>query len=86
MGDFVVWYPQLSDTVGSINTASGLAIRFGDYFSVRRANPQTKMFAASGYAVRKNSASPVRWVFSNYYILFGRNSVVNGTGKISEIK
>lgn len=86
MGDFVVWYPQLSDTVGSINTSSGLAIRFGDYFSVRRANPQTRMFAASGYAVRKNSTSSVRWVFSNYYILFGRNSVVNGTGKTSEIK
>lgn len=69
MGDFVVWYPELSDTA---------ITRWGDYVSNRRANPQSRMFAASGYAVLKNTPPATGWRFDPYYILYGRNSVVNG--------
>ncbi|HSK73399.1 MAG TPA: hypothetical protein VK892_17005, partial [Pyrinomonadaceae bacterium] len=69
MGDFVVWYPELSDAAIS---------RWGDYVSCRRANPQSRMFAASGYAVFNNTPPATGTRFDPYYILFGRESVVNG--------
>jgi hypothetical protein len=69
LGDFIVWYPELSDTA---------ITRWGDYDSVRRNTPNSMMFDASGYAVFKQTppASGIR--FDPYYIQFGRNSVVNG--------
>ena len=43
--DFVVWYSELSDA--AIN-------RWGDYVTVRRANPKTSLFAAVGYSLLNN--------------------------------
>ena len=45
LGDFIVWYPELSDTAIS---------RWGDYVSVRRNAPNGRLWDASGYAVFKN--------------------------------
>ena len=69
LGDFVVWYPELSDT--AIN-------RWGDYVSVRRNTPSSMLFDASGYAVFRQTPPATGVRFDPYYILFGRNSVVNG--------
>jgi hypothetical protein len=72
-GDFIVWYPELSDTAIS---------RWGDYLACRRASPNSTMWDASGYAVRKNAAFNVGYLFDVYYIQFGRNSDVNGGSDI----
>jgi hypothetical protein len=69
LGDFIVWYPELSDT--AIN-------RWGDYVSVLRNTPNSLMYDASGYAVFKNTPPATGTRFDPYYIQFGRNSVVNG--------
>ncbi len=63
-GDFIVWYPALSD----IATA-----RWGDYTTVRRANPNAQLWDAAGYTVQKNAAGNAQ--FQPHYIQFGRNSV-----------
>lgn len=68
LGDFVVWYPELSDTATT---------RWGDYVTVRQASPQTGMFAGFGYAILKDSTKTAGYRFDPFYILFGRNSVVN---------
>jgi hypothetical protein len=67
LGDFVVWYPELSDRATT---------RWGDYVTARQASPQTGMFAGFGYAILKDS-SATGFHFDPFYILFGRNSVVN---------
>lgn len=69
LGDFIVWYPELSDTA---------ITRWGDYVSVRRNTPSTLLFDASGYAVFKQTPPATGIRFDPYYIQFGRNSVVNG--------
>ncbi|HEY6230833.1 MAG TPA: hypothetical protein VIW64_06205 [Pyrinomonadaceae bacterium] len=66
LGDFVVWYPELSDAANP---------RWGDYVSVRRNSPNGRLYDASGYAVLKNGAGKRS---DPYYIQFGRDSVVNG--------
>lgn len=70
LGDFVVWYPELSN----ISNAS----RYGDYFNVARNTPNSPLFDASGYAVLKNTPPAAGQRFDPYYIQFGRNSIVNG--------
>jgi hypothetical protein len=63
LGDFVVYYNELSDATIAFTTTdmmgktvAGPATRFGDYFSVRRAGPNTSSlgsrFSSQGYAVR----------------------------------
>jgi hypothetical protein len=73
LGDFIVWYPELSDTA---------ITRWGDYVSARRNTPNTLMWDGSGYAVFKRTAPATGIRFDPYYILFGRNSVVNGGAPI----
>ena len=70
LGDFIVWYPELSDT--------DIPARFGDYFNVARNTPNSLLFDASGYAVLKNAPPATGARFDPYYIQFGRDSVVNG--------
>jgi hypothetical protein len=73
LGDFIVWYPELSDAVVASNP-----IRYGDYFSAARNTPNSLLFDGSGYAVFKNTAPATGTRFDPYYIQFGRNSVING--------
>ena len=68
LGDFVVWYPELSDIATT---------RWGDYVTARQASPQTGMFAGFGYAILKDSTKTAGFRFDPFYILFGRNSIVN---------
>jgi len=69
LGDFVVWYPELS---------SNAVTRWGDYVSVRRNTPQGLLYDASGYALVPNAPPATGWHADPYYIQFGRDSVVNG--------
>jgi hypothetical protein len=71
LGDFVVWYPELSD----ISTT-----RWGDYVTARQASPQTSLFAGFGYAILKDSTVTAGLRFEPFYILFGRNSIINPEG------
>jgi hypothetical protein len=73
LGDFIVWYPELSDAANP---------RWGDYVSVRRNAPNDRLWDASGYAVFKNTAPATGNRFDPYYIQFGRDSVVNGGSPI----
>ena len=73
LGDFVVWYPELSDASTQ---------RWGDYITARQASPQTGMFAGFGYAILKDATTTAGVKFDPFYILFGRNSVVNPGGGI----
>jgi hypothetical protein len=66
LGDFVVWYPALSNASTT---------RWGDYVTARQASPQTGMFAGFGYSIDTTSGGGVS--FDPFYVLFGRNSVVN---------
>jgi hypothetical protein len=67
-GDFVVWVPEVSDV--SLN-------RFGDYLTVRQADPNAGLYSAFVYT-RMNNPPPATGSFFNpHYILFGRNSVVH---------
>lgn len=72
-GDFIVWYPELSDTA---------ITRAGDYLACRRASPNSTLWDASGYAVLKNASFTTGYLFDVYYIQFGRNSNVNGGSPI----
>ncbi len=63
LGDFIVWYPEASDTA---------ITRWGDYVSVRRNVPDPLMFDASGYAVFKQTPPATGIRFDPYYIQFGR--------------
>ncbi len=71
LGDFVVWYPETS-------TAS--TARWGDYVTARQASPQTNLFAGFGYAILKDATTTAGVKFDPFYILFGRNSIVNPGG------
>jgi hypothetical protein len=71
LGDFVVWYPELSD----ISTT-----RWGDYVTARQASPQTSLFAGFGYAILKDSTVTAGLRFDPFYLLFGRNSIINPGG------
>jgi hypothetical protein len=73
LGDFIVWYPELSDAANA---------RWGDYVSVRRNAPNGRLYDASGYAVFKQTAPAVGTRFDPYYIRFGRDSVINGGSPI----
>jgi hypothetical protein len=76
LGDFIVWYPELSTA-----SPTGLAnVRLGDYFSVSRNPDNTLLYDASGYAVLERAAPATGWYFDPYYIQFGRDSVANGGG------
>jgi hypothetical protein len=63
LGDFVVWFPEASDTA---------ITRWGDYVSVRRNVPDSSLFDASGYAVLKQTPPATGIRFDPYYIQFGR--------------
>jgi hypothetical protein len=65
LGDFVVWYPALSN----VSTT-----RWGDYVTARQASPQTSLFAGFGYSIDTTTTGVS---FDPFYVLFGRNSVVN---------
>ena len=67
LGDFTVWYPELSDTSTT---------RWGDFVTARQASPQPGLFAGFGYVVLKDSTK-VGYRFEPFYILFGRNSLIN---------
>ena len=73
LGDFVVWYPELSNA-----SPSASQIRLGDYFSVSRNPGNPLLYDASGYAVMKRTAPATGWYFDPYYIQFGRDSVAKG--------
>ena len=89
MGDFVVWYGELSDITvlrQQVNPDGTLAVdsagkpimaqtRFGDYLHVRLAYPDTRFFSGFGYAVRNDStlAAPSKGSFDYLYVEFGRN-------------
>ena len=88
MGDFVVWYPEASeltlqrqvlDSAGNpVKDSAGnpvMQTRWGDYVTARRISPNGRLFGGFGYAVRKDAS--VTGKADPYYILFGRNSVVN---------
>ncbi|WP_341319241.1 hypothetical protein WN982_30320 [Paraburkholderia sp. IMGN_8] len=71
LGDFVVWYPALSD----ISTT-----RWGDYVTVRQASPQNSLFAGFGYSILTDATTAAGYRFDPFYILFGRNSIINPGG------
>ena len=71
LGDFVVWYPEAS-------TAS--TARWGDYVTAREASPQTNLFAGFGDAILKDATTRAGVKFDPFYILFGRNSIINPGG------
>ena len=68
LGDFVVWYSELSDAAIS---------RWGDFVTVRQASPRTTLYAATGYSVLKNTPPATGTRFNPRYVLFGRASEVN---------
>jgi hypothetical protein len=71
LGDFVVWYPEASDTSTT---------RWGDYVTARQASPQTGLFAGFAYAILKDTTVAAGVRFDPYYLLFGRQSIVNPGG------
>lgn len=73
LGDFVVWYPELSDAVTGNS-------RWGDYVTVRKDAPNERLYDASGYAVFKQTPPAAGVRIDPYYIQFGRDNVVNGGG------
>jgi len=62
MGDYVVWFRD-----GSTWTHT----RWGDYVSIRRAAPETHMFAGFGYIITDTSTGAGHR-YDPYYVLFGR--------------
>jgi len=73
LGDFVVWY---------LETSTASPTRWGDYITARQASPQTSLFAGFGYATLKDTTSTAGFRFDPFYVLFGRNSIVNPGGGI----
>ncbi len=67
LGDFVVWFRDGS---------TWSTVRWGDYVTARRSGKSDQMFAGFGFVTTGNSAT--NYKFDPYYVLFGRNSVVNG--------
>jgi hypothetical protein len=76
LGDFVVWYPEAS----TFSTT-----RWGDFVTARQASPQTSLFAGFAYAILKDTTT-AGYHFDPYYILFGRNSIINPGGGGGPIK
>jgi hypothetical protein len=68
LGDFVVWYSELSDAAIS---------RWGDFVTARQASPRTTLYAATGYSVLKKTPPATGTRFNPRYVLFGRASEVN---------
>lgn len=62
MGDYVVWFRD-----GSTWTHT----RWGDYISIRRAEPESQMFAAFGF-VTIDTSTGAGHRFDPFYVLFGR--------------
>lgn len=73
LGDFVVWYPEAS----TLSTT-----RWGDFVTARQASPQTNLFAGFGYAILKDTTTTAGFRFDPFYILFGRQSIINPGGHI----
>jgi hypothetical protein len=63
MGDFVVYYPRLSNTTNARN---------GDYVTIRRYNSNGSWFDAAGYTIQNNPSPPGGSFTDVHYILFGR--------------
>ena len=63
MGDFVVWFRD-----GSTSTHT----RWGDYVTVRRAAPETNMFAGFGFVTIADTTTAAGHRFDPFYVLFGR--------------
>ncbi|MDQ0322935.1 hypothetical protein QO002_005141 [Pararhizobium capsulatum DSM 1112] len=64
MGDYVVWYR---------NGSTWTHTRFGDYVTVRRAAPESQMFAGFGFVtVDTTTPAGASHRFDPYYVLFGR--------------
>jgi len=90
-GDFVVWFGEASDVtiLRQKTDASGNLVvdsagkpvmaetRWGDYVHVRLAHPDTRFFAAFGYAVRDDPAvtKPNRGRLDYFYVEFGREAL-----------
>jgi hypothetical protein len=62
MGDYVVWFRD-----GSTWTHT----RWGDYVSIRRAAPESQMFAGFGFAII-DTTTGAGHRFDPFYVLFGR--------------
>jgi len=77
MGDFIVYYPRLS--VSSVG-------RYGDYVSIRRYNPNGRMFSAAGYTTQNNPPSVGGQFQDVHYILFGRPGADNTDGGNPDIQ
>jgi hypothetical protein len=73
LGDFIVWYPESS----TLSTT-----RWGDFVTARQASPQTSLFAGFGYAILQDTTTAAGVRFDPFYILFGRNSIINPGGPI----
>ena len=72
LGDFIVWYPE---------TSTFSTVRWGDFVTAHQASPQTGLFAGFAYAILKDTTTTAGYRFDPYYLLFGRNSIINpGTG------
>jgi len=63
MGDFVVWFRDASTWTHT---------RWGDYVTIRRASPETQMFAGFGF-VTVDTTTGAGHRFDPYYVLFGRD-------------
>lgn len=71
LGDFVVWYSESSTFSNS---------RWGNFVTARQASPQTSLFAGFGYAILKDTTTSAGYRFDPFYVLFGRNSIINPGG------
>jgi hypothetical protein len=91
LGDFVVWYGELSDITvlrQQVDSSGNLVVdssgnpvmaqtRWGDYVHARLAYPDTRFFSAFGYAVRNDPtlAAPSKGSFDYLYVEFGREKL-----------
>jgi hypothetical protein len=71
LGDFIVWYPE---------TSTFSTVRWGDFVTAHQASPQTGLFAGFAYAILKDTTTTAGYRFDPYYLLFGRNSIINPGG------
>lgn len=67
LGDFVVWFRDGS---------TWSTVRWGDYVSCRRSGINDQMFGGFGFVTTGTNAT--NYQFDPYYVLFGRNSVIDG--------
>lgn len=63
LGDFVVWFSELSD--------AGVT-RWGDYVTARRCSPDSDLFAGVGYATLANTPPATGIRVNTRYTVFGR--------------